>query len=338
MNQNFQQDAQGRLLAVISEVSATLDPDKPLPVATGATIAEIDDIKAIAVVAAGGEVSAVQEGEWTVTVEDAPATGFPSLENQVTANGHLSSMKDMLTSISDRLPAALINGTLITTEANSTLIRTSLDHLDNKTPGMITSDPVPNTQAPPVRIVPAFVSGKELHVQTSAGIANGANKILFGLNNSTTKVLYISRVRISNTQTSNISGSLVWMYCRRSTGLITGFTELTQISSPALLLGYRDPQYALPSGLVFLTAGTFGGTVHSLDSCQWSTDAFNPANQDMTAIIAAYGIYHDTFSFEDDPIVVPNGYSFGVQCDALMADGNPPNGQTLVDLNIRFAE
>ena len=171
MNQNFQQDAQGRLLAVISEVSATLDPDKPLPVATGATIAELDDIKAIAVVAAGGEVSAVQEGEWTVTVEDAPATGFPSLENQVTANGHLSSMKDMLTSISDRLPAALINGTLITTEANSTLIRTSLDHLDNKTPGMITSDPVPNTQAPPVRIVPAFVSGKELHVQTSGRLS-----------------------------------------------------------------------------------------------------------------------------------------------------------------------
>lgn len=232
-----------------------------------------------------------------------PASGT----NQVTANGKLD--------------------TVITHTSNTA---TNTNSINGKLPSLTTS-PTTLTSAIPVRQAPSLVPGKHLHVQTSAGIANAANKMLLGFNNDTGLACYVTRIHCANLQTSPISGVFTWLYVRRATGLISGGTQLTTLTSPAIVPSMRDPSFSVPVGFTFWTNATQAGTITTLESARWTTDEVSPNGSGLAEMILAQGNYHDLWDFQDDPIVIPDQYSLAVVCDSTAT-----NGQTLVDFNIQF--
>lgn len=257
----------------------------------------------------GGEVDATIVGTANVSVTNWPAD-LASGTNQISANGKLDS--------------------IVTNTGN---INTKVTSIDNKTPAL-TAAPTTTTSATPVCQIPEFVPGKQLHVQTTAGFANAASKLLFGFNNDTGLSCSVTRVHCSNLQTSSITGVFTWLYVKRGTGLITlgsGATEITGLTSPALVTSMRDPAYSVPVGFTFWTGGSLGGTVTTLESARWTTDEVSPNGNGLAEMILGEGCYHDLFDFSDDPIVIPDQYSLAVVCDSTAT-----NGQTLVDFNICF--
>jgi hypothetical protein len=94
----------------------------------------------------------------------------------------------------------------------------------------------------------------------------------------------------------------------------------------------RDPRIAVPSGFTWTTFGDLNGTIENIESVRWTTDEVSPNGTGLAEMILANGVFKDPWNFEDDPVVVPNGYALAVMCDSTTT-----NGQTLVDFNIRFA-
>lgn len=176
-----------------------------------------------------------------------------------------------------------------------------------------------------------FTAGKQLHVQTSVGVANAANKLLFGFSNTTGATCYVTRMHATNTQTATISGVLCQLNVQTGSSIITGGTTINNASSPLLVAAYRDPSFTIPAGLTFNTNGTLGGTIRTLESVRWSTDELSANGNGLPHEILALGAYHDLFNFSEDPLVILNGYS----C-AIVTDAAATNGTTLVDFNIRF--
>lgn len=272
-------------------------------------IADLGGQDAVVVAVAQGEIDAKQSGSWNINVSNFPADPA-SGTNQIAANGKLDTI-----------------GT------NTGTTATKVTSIDNKTPAL-TSAPTTLTNAVPVCQIPDFVPGKQLHVQTSAGIANGANKLLFGFNNDTGLACYVTRVHAANMQTTSISGVFSFLYVRRGTGLITlgsGATEITGVTSPALITAMRDPAYSVPVGFTFWTGGSLGGTISTIESARWTTDEVSPNGSGLSEMILAQGNYQDLWDFSEDPVVVPDQYSLAVVCDSTTT-----NGSTLVDFNIRF--
>jgi hypothetical protein len=181
----------------------------------------------------------------------------------------------------------------------------------------------------------SLVAGKQLHVQTNAPIANGANKMLFGFSNGTGAPVYVTRIHAVNMQTSAIVGVFTYIYVMRGTSPITNGTSgatLTTGTTPAIVPSIRDPSFAVPSGLTWTTFGKMNGTVTTLESARWTTDEVSPNGAGFAEMMLGQGNYKDLWDFEEDPIVVPDGQALAVVCDASMT-----NGQTLVDFNLRFA-
>lgn len=196
--------------------------------------------------------------------------------------------------------------------------------------GTVTTAPTVTAPGLPVRVIPTVSGGLEIHAQTSAAITNAANKLLFGFTNNTGADVFVSRVNLSNKQSATIAGVVGTMSVQIGTGAITAGTTVNSGSSPALVAACFDVRNAVPADIVFNTGGTLGGTVYTLENANWSTDEVSANGTGLAAEIAAKGVYADVFNFEDNPIVVPNGYSCGVVCDAALT-----NGQTLVDFNIQ---
>jgi hypothetical protein len=197
-------------------------------------------------------------------------------------------------------------------------------------PNASTATPSTTASGVPVRAVPDWAPGKQIHAQTSVGVANAANKLLFGFTNTTGATVYIKRVHISNTQTTSIAGVMCQMNVQIGTAAISGGTTVTPISSPALVASCRDISNALPAGLTFNTNGALGGTVSTIESVRWTTDEVQPNGAgSLSELIFAIGTALDTFDFSDDPIPVANNQSFGVVCDSAAS-----NGSSLIDLNI----
>lgn len=195
------------------------------------------------------------------------------------------------------------------------------------------ASPIAGSVGVPVRAVLDVTPGKQIHAQPSAGIANAAGKLLFGFTNSTGATLYVERVHLSNTQQTAILGVLCQMNVQVGTGAITGGTTVTPASSPALVAGCHDVRNAIPSGITFNTGGALGGAVTTIESVRWTTDEVTPnGNGSLAELIFAMGRGLDIFNFANSPIVVPDGYSMGVVCDAAAS-----NGTTLVDFNICLA-
>jgi len=181
-----------------------------------------------------------------------------------------------------------------------------------------------------------LVPGKELHVQTSAAIANAPNKMLLGFSNGTGASVYVTRIHVINMQTSSIVGVFTYLYVKRGTSPITNGTSgvtLTTGTTPAIIPAMFDPSFAIPSGLTWTTFGDLNGTITQIESTRWTTDEVSPNGSGLAEMILAKGNYKDIWSFEENPIVVPNGQSLAVVCDS-----STTNGQTLVDFNIRFAQ
>lgn len=302
--QNYAQDGYGRII-VTTEVNAEVDVN-----IKDITPIEFDPINYPGIYALPGivlnNVDVNFNGPQPVNVQNFPVD-LANGTNQLSANGKLD--------------------TVITHTSNTA---TNTNSINGKLPSLTTS-PTTLTSAIPVRQAPSLVPGKQLHVQTSAGIANAANKMLLGFNNDTGLACYVTRIHAINTQTSAISGVFTWIYVRRGSGLITGGTEITTLTSPALVPSMRDPAYSVPVGFTFWTNGTLGGTITTLESARWTTDEISANGSGLAEMILAQGNYSDLWDFQDDPIVIPDQYSLAVICDATMT-----NGQTLIDLNICF--
>lgn len=215
---------------------------------------------------------------------------------------------------------------------NTDEIEPKLDTIAGKFPTLTSTDQSTTTNAFPVRQVPSFVPGKQLHVQTNAAIANAANKMLLGFSNTTGQTVYVTRVHAINMQSSPISGVFTYFYLKRGTTAITGGSVLTTASTPAILPSMRDPTITIPSEIEWRTAGTLGGTIDVLESARWTTDEVSPNGSGLAELILGAGNYQDLWDFSEDPVVVPHSYSLAVMCDSTTT-----NGQTLIDFNIRFA-
>lgn len=197
-------------------------------------------------------------------------------------------------------------------------------------PNVATAAPSTTASGIPVRSVPDWAPGKQIHAQTSVGVTNGANKLLFGFTNTTGATVYVARAHLSNTQTTSITGVMCQINVQVGTSAITGGTTVTTISSPALIASCRDISNPIPAGITFNTNGALGGTISTLESVRWSTDEVQAnGSGSLSELIFAIGSALDTFNFTEDPIPVANNQSFGIVCDA-----SATNGATLVDFNI----
>jgi len=136
MNQNTPTDDDGNLLVTLA----------------GITTVEDEGIKALAIINAGGSVGAQQEGEWVVDIGN-PQEDPPTAANQTTANDRLADIKTAVELIRDRLPSALVDGTLVTTEANSELIRAQASQINAKLPDLLGTSPLETSQGVTTRPV-----------------------------------------------------------------------------------------------------------------------------------------------------------------------------------------
>lgn len=138
MNGNYQQDENGRLLAVIDDSTITLNVqtavDQTVSVEIAHPIADLGGQDAVVVAVAQGSLEISNTVD--VEVQNFPADPA-SGTNQITT---IEKLDDVLTKLNGGLPNALINGLLGVQEANSTLIfsdtnaiRTSTASLDTKT-------------------------------------------------------------------------------------------------------------------------------------------------------------------------------------------------------------
>lgn len=186
MNQNSPTDSEDRPIVAIGSSTIVLEvkaadgapvdmnvtvggddvaPENPLPVAIVNTVTiEFDDPQHVIVDNQPGD----------------PANGT----NQTTANGRLLDIKTAVESISTRLPPALVNGTLVVTEANSTLVLAEVQAIaDNVAP--TTSSPV-NFVASATTSPAALASHAGRRVLVVAEVANTAAVRVGGSSTSTT--------------------------------------------------------------------------------------------------------------------------------------------------------